>query len=168
MKREKSIELLNLAIADELAAVHQYMFFFFYFDDQGYDLLSSLFKRTAIAEMLHVEKLSDRILFLKGVIKMECAQKVEQITDVRSMLEFARKSEEEAIDVYNKFAIECGNAADSVTKKMFEELVVDEETHFDEFDDEMDNLLKYGENYLVLQSMERSKKKSMMMPPTQA
>lgn len=168
MKREKSIELLNLAIADELAAVHQYMFFHFHCDDQGYDLLSSLFKRTAIAEMLHVEKLSDRILFLKGVIKMECAQKVEQITDVRSMLEFARKSEEEAIDVYNKFAMECGNAADSVTKKMFEELVVDEETHFDEFDDEMENLLKYGENYLVLQSMERSKKKSMMMPPAQA
>ncbi len=167
--REKSIELLNLAIADELSAVHQYMFFHFHCDDQGYDLLSSLFKRTAIAEMLHIEQLADRILFLKGTIKMEASQPVEQITDVKTLLEFSRKSEEEAIEIYNRFAIECGNNADSVTKKMFEALVVDEEGHYKEFDDEMDNLLKYGEQYLVLQSMERSKKKSIMaMPPQQA
>ena len=100
--RDKSIELLNLAIADELAAVHQYMFFHFHCDDQGYDLLSSLFKRTAIAEMLHIEQLADRILFLKGTIKMEAAQPVEQITDVKAMLEFSRKSEEEAIEIIIK------------------------------------------------------------------
>ena len=39
--REKSIELLNKAIADELSAVHQYMYFHFHCDDQGYDLLSN-------------------------------------------------------------------------------------------------------------------------------
>ena len=31
--REKSIELLNRAVADELTAVHQYMYFHFYCDD---------------------------------------------------------------------------------------------------------------------------------------
>lgn len=166
--KEKSIKLLNKAISDELAAVHQYMFFHFHCDDKGYDLLSSLFKRTAIAEMLHVEVLADRILFLKGEVKMELTEKVKQITDVKEMLKFAAKSEEEAIGIYNKFAMECGNNADSVTKKIFEDLVVDEEGHFKEFDDEMENLQKYGEQYLVLQSMERSKKKSMMMPPPKA
>lgn len=167
--RKKSIELLNKAISDELSAVHQYMFFHFHCDDKGYDLLSSLFKRTAIAEMLHVEILADRILFLKGELKMELTEKIKQITDVKKMLEFATQSEEEAIGIYNKFAIECGNNADSVTKKIFEDLVVDEEGHFKEFDDELDNLKKYGEQYLVLQSMERSKKKSVMtMPPPKA
>lgn len=166
MKRDKSIELLNRAIADELSAVHQYMFFHFHCDDQGYDLLSTLFKRTAIAEMLHIEKLADRVLFLKGTIEMKASEEVKQITDVKTMLEFARASEEDAIDVYNTFAMECGNHADSVSKKLFEELVLDEEGHYADFDDEMDNMLKFGEQYLVLQSMERSKKKSMMPPPT--
>ena len=32
---EKSIELLNRAVADELSAVHQYMYFHFHCDDQG-------------------------------------------------------------------------------------------------------------------------------------
>ena len=88
MKRDKSIELLSLAIADELSAVHQYMFFHFHCDDQGYDLLSSLFKRIAIMEMLHIEKLSDRILFLKGTIEMKAAHEVQQIITIKEMIEF--------------------------------------------------------------------------------
>lgn len=162
MKRDKSIELLNRAIADELSAVHQYMFLHFHCDDQGYDLLSTLFKRTAIAEMLHIERLADRVLFLKGTIEMKASEEVKQITDVKAMLEFARKSEEDAIVMYNNFAIECGVHADSVSKKLFEELVLEEEGHYAEFDDEMENMLKFGEQYLVLQSMERSKKKATM------
>ena len=62
---ERSIELLNKAIADEMLAVHQYMYFHFLCDDQGYDLLAGLFKKTAIEEMIHVERLAERILFLK-------------------------------------------------------------------------------------------------------
>jgi bacterioferritin len=162
MKRDKSIELLNRAIADELSAVHQYMFLHFHCDDQGYDLLSTLFKRTAIAEMLHIERLADRVLFLKRTIEMKASEEVKQITDVKAMLEFARQSEEDAIVMYNNFAIECGTHADSVSKKLFEELVLEEEGHFAEFDDEMENMLKFGEQYLVLQSMERSKKKATM------
>ena len=68
--KTKSIELLNKAIADELSAVHQYMYFHFHCDDQGYDLLANLFKRTAIEEMIHIESLAERILFLKGDVEM--------------------------------------------------------------------------------------------------
>ncbi len=78
----KSIELLNKGIADELLAVHQYMYFHFICDDLGYDLLAGLFKRTAIEEMIHVEKFAERILFLKGEVEMKVGGKVEQIKDV--------------------------------------------------------------------------------------
>ena len=57
MNSEKSNELLNKSVADELAAVHQYMYFHFHLDDQGFAPLAKLFKRTAIAEMGHVEAL---------------------------------------------------------------------------------------------------------------
>ena len=56
-KKEKSIELLNKAVNDELLAVHQYMYFHFRCDDMGFDLVSNLFKRIAIQEMMHVEQL---------------------------------------------------------------------------------------------------------------
>jgi bacterioferritin len=155
--REKSIELLNKAIADELSAVHQYMYFHFHCDDQGYDLLAGLFKRTAIEEMLHVEKLAERILFLKGDVMMKVAEEVKPVHDVKTMLEMGAIMETGSIKDYNEWANECSRNADSVSKKLFELLVEEEERHFDQFDTEMENLAKFGDNYLALQSIERSK-----------
>lgn len=155
--KEKSIELLNRAVGDELAAVHQYMYFHFRCDDMGYDLLSGLFKRTAIEEMLHIENLADRILFLKGEVELKPSVDVQKIHDVKGMLALACKMEEESARDYNLWANECAQNADSVSKKLFEALVADEERHFDQYDTEMENMKKYGDNYLALQSIERSK-----------
>ena len=155
--KEKSIELLNKSVADELSAVHQYMYFHFHCDDLGYDLLANLFRRTAIEEMMHIEKLAERILFLKGDVEMKASAEVKKIHDVKKMLEEAAKMEMQSANDYNRFANECAQNADSVSKKLFEELVADEERHFDNYDKEMENLVKFGDNYLALQSIERSK-----------
>jgi bacterioferritin len=160
---EKSIELLNKTVADELAAVQQYMYFHFHCDDQGYDLLAGLFKKTAIEEMLHVERAAERILFLKGEVEMAVAEKVQQIHDVRKMLERAAAMEEQSAKDYNVWANECGANADSATKRIFEDLVADEERHYDQYMTEMENMDKFGERYLALQSIERSKRVS---PPS--
>ena len=154
---EKSIELLNKAVADELTAVHQYMYFHFHCDDQGYDLLANLFKRTAIEEMLHIETLAERVLFLKGEVEMLASGEVKKIHDVKEMLSLAGEMETSSFRDYNKWANECAQNADSVSKKVFEALVEDEERHFDQYDVEMENLKKFGDKYLALQSIERSK-----------
>lgn len=154
---EKSVVLLNKAVADEMAAVHQYMYFHFHCDNQGLDLLANLFKKYAIAEMMHVEKLAERILFLGGEVEMKAAEEVKKITDVKKMLEMGSGMESESAISYNKWANECQQNADSVSRKLFETLVGDEEGHYDQFQNEIENLNKYGEQYLALQSMERSK-----------
>ena len=155
---KKSVALLNAAVADELAAVHQYMYFHFHCDDQGFDLLAMLFKRTAIDEMIHIEKLAERILFLKGEVELVAADPVEKITDVAKMLEKAAAMEAGSQTDYNRMANECAQNADSVSKKLFEELVMDEERHFDQYDTELGHLAEYGDSYLALQSIERSKR----------
>lgn len=154
---EKSVVLLNEAVADELQAVHQYMYWHFHCDDQGFDLLAGLFKRTAIEEMLHIERLAERILFLKGEVEMEAAAPVQKITDVHKMLETAAGMEEKSALDYNRMANECAQNADSQSKMLFESLVADEERHFDQYDTELDNLGRFGKDYLALQSIERSK-----------
>lgn len=155
--KEKSIELLNAAVADELTAVHQYMYFHFHCDDQGYDLLANLFRKTAIEEMMHIERLAERILFLRGEVEMKSSKEVEKIHDVREMLGLSVKMEEASARDYNHWANECSKNADSASKKLFETLVEDEERHYNQFDDEITNLKKFGDNYLALQSIERSK-----------
>jgi len=162
---EKSIILLNKAVADELSAVHQYMYFHFHCDNQGLDLLANLFRRTAIEEMLHVEKLAERILFLKGEVEMVVGSQVKKVQDVKEMLRMASQMEQESARDYNLWANECASNADSVSKQVFESLVVEEERHYDQYDTEQENLEKFGDRYLALQSIERSKGRNTASAP---
>lgn len=154
---EKSVELLNQAVAEEMTALQQYMYFHFHCDDQGFDLLAALFKKTAIEEMMHVEALAERILFLGGEVEMKASADVVKENDVEKMLSMAKGMEEQSAMDYNRWANECSANADSVSKKLFEQLVVDEERHYDQYDNEIDNLNRFGKEYLALQSIERSK-----------
>jgi bacterioferritin len=157
MMYEKSIELLNKAVADEMSAVHQYMYFHFHLEDQGYDLLADLLMRIAIQEMGHIERCAERILFLNGEVEMVAASEVKKIHDVKKMLEMARQMEEESARDYNIWANECSANNDAGTRLVFEGLVADEERHYTLYDDEVFRIEKYGESYLALQTMEGSK-----------
>jgi bacterioferritin len=151
---EKSIELLNKAIGDELAAIHQYMYFHFRLDDLGYAPLSNLLKQTAIQEMGHAERIAERILFLGGEVEMAASMPVEKIHEAEAMLEKAKALEQESIADYNRFAIECARNADSASKKLFEDLVAAEEGHFEQFDRQAQFVQRFGERYLALQSFQ--------------
>jgi bacterioferritin len=107
-------------------------------------------------EMRHVEFLADRILFLNGKIVLKAGADVEPIHEVKEMLEWARASEQDAIRDYNQDANASAANSDSATKRIFEDLVADEERHFNQFDMEYEKLLKFGERYLVLQALDNS------------
>jgi len=154
---EKSIALLNEALAEELAAINQYMYFHFHCDDQGYDPLAALFKQTAMQEMIHAEQIAERTLFIKGEVEMRPSQDVVKEHDVAKMLVMSKKLEEDAVKLYNRFAHQCGEHGDSASKKLFEDLVAQEELHFDHFETQEEHLEKFGEQFLALQSIERSK-----------
>lgn len=151
---EKSIELFNKTVGDELYAVHQYMYFHFHCEDQGFGKLAGLFLRTAIEEMGHVELAAERIIFLGGDVEMVAAEEVVKEQDVKKMLEMARKMEEESFQAYNLWANECASNNDAGSRKVFESLVADEERHFDQYDDEVVKIEKFGENYLALQALD--------------
>jgi bacterioferritin len=161
---EESIGSLNEALADELGAIHQYMYFHFHCDDQGYDPLSNLFRQKAIEEMQHAERLAERILFLGGEVEMKPAASVRKVHDVAEMLRLGKSMEESAIKMYNRFGNECGEKGDNVTKKLFEDLVADEERHYDSFDTQEQHLKKFGEQYLALQAMERARQMTSGQP----
>jgi bacterioferritin len=154
MDKQRSIDLLNKAVADELQAIHQYMYFHFHLHDQGFAPLAALLKRIAIQEMGHVETLAERILFLGGDVKMELAGPVEPIREPEQILKKAAELEEMSARDYNQSALECSANADAASRQIFEQLVTDEEGHFDLFDKQMDNIRRFGPNYLALQSFE--------------
>lgn len=152
MEKAKSIHLLNKAVAGELQTIHQYMYFHFHLDDQGFTPLAVLFKQVAIQEMGHLEMLAERILFLKGDVEMVAAAPVEKILEPEAILEKAMAMEQGCILSYNAAALECAANADSASKQLFENLVVKEEGHYNQFEKQKDNIKRFGLSYLALQS----------------
>jgi len=150
---EKTVALLNQAVADELAAIHQYMYFHFHLDDQGFAPLAALFKKTAIREMGHVEQLAERALFLGGDVEMVTAGPVIKIQDPLEILRKAADMERESAAFYNAAAAQCGADRDAASKQIFESLVADEEAHFDGFSRQIDLIDRFGPAYLALQSV---------------
>lgn len=156
-KYERSIELLNKAVAGENTASLQYMLFHFICEDRGYRPLAKYFKKTAIEEMRHVEMLAERILFLNGEVKMGLSKGIKNISGVEGMLEYSGQLETETINDYNMWSKETGELGDAGTHRMFQDLVVQEEDHLDHFSLELDNVKRFGDEYLALQVVDNLK-----------
>ena len=156
-KYQKSIDMLNDAVRKEIASSLQYMYFHVHLEDAGYEYLARYLHKVSIAEMRHIEMLAERIMFLEGDVDMNPHEPTRRITDVSEMLGFAMKIEQSTIDSYNEYSRIASEAGDSVTHRMFQDLVADEEEHLDNFRTELQNMKDYGEMYLTMQSVARSK-----------
>jgi bacterioferritin len=146
---KKVIDLLNGARSRELTAISQYMSQHYELEDSDFGKLASKFKEVAIAEMKHAEKLADRILFLKGEPTSKpdgVAKKGQQIPE---MLTTNIDLEQQAILMYNVASMVCASEKDQISKKLFEELLKDEEGHLNYFENIKDHVDKLGASYLV-------------------
>jgi bacterioferritin len=156
--RQKSVDVLNAAVAGELTALHQYIYFHFHLEDMGYKPLADMFHRIAIEEMKHVERFAEHILYLKGEVVMKLQKPVEYIaSDVAKMLAYSDGLETDTIAQYNEAVRICAEEGDNVTKRIFEEILAQEENHEDIFGTEEDNLKKFGNTLLALNAIESTK-----------
>lgn len=155
--KTKCVELLNKAISMEMISLNQYMFFHIYCEDRGYDALALLFKKSAIREMIHCEDFAERVLFLGGMPNFNVNIRLSYTTSVKEMFAVAMELENDAITKYNHWAMLCGQEEDSTTKRLFERVIEEEEGHYDDFDVIHGDLTRYGDEYLVLQTVEHSK-----------
>ncbi len=140
------IELLNKAIARELAVSIQYMIQHskleglqkrlipenILMDETTFDVLAKLFEETAIVEMKHAEDIAERVFLLGG----EATTKPDSIKvgdDVKDFLELGKKAEEEALDLYRKVLKATMDEGDYTTRRLFMEIFKEEEDHLIKF-----------------------------------
>ncbi len=98
---QKLIETLNALLADELAAINQYVVHAEMCEDWGYGKLHEGFEKRALEEMRHAEKLIGRILFLGGTPIVTQLSNIHIGKDVPKQVEYDRAAEEGAIKAYN-------------------------------------------------------------------
>ncbi len=147
--RKKVIDLLNQARAAELTAIMQYMAHHYALEDADYGKLAKTMKTIAIQEMDHAEQLAERILYLEGTPTSDPDGKVTKGEGIPAMLTRDVGLEEGAVEMYNASAMACGQAGDHTSKRLFQQLLADEEEHLDEFKNIQDHIETLGDAYLA-------------------
>jgi len=136
----KLIETLNALLADELAAINQYIVHAEMCEDWGYGKLHEGFEKRAIQEMKHAEKLIGRILFLGGRPIVSKLSDIHIGEDVPKQLENDRAAEESAIKAYNEAIALAAEVGDHATRDMLVKILNDEDHHMDELEELLDQI----------------------------
>jgi bacterioferritin len=149
---EKVIEQLNMRLAEELTAINQYMVHSEMCANWGYERLHQMIEKRAMVEMKHAEKLIARILFLDGRPIVSVLNKIHIGGEVPKMHSNHYSAEEVAIKGYNESIRMAMEAGDNGTCEMLKEILKDEESHIDEIEAQLEQILQTGpQNYLAEQ-----------------
>ncbi len=115
----------------ELTAISQYFLHAKICENRGYLRLGAYYRKESIEEMVHAEKLMDRILFLEGTPNMTDIGPIKVGTNVKAQFENDLALELEAVRQLNAAIKVATEAGDSGSRALFEEILVAEEEHVD-------------------------------------
>lgn len=148
-KKKQVIDALNKARAMELQAIAQYMNQHYGLDDMDYGELASNMKLVAIDEMRHAEQFAERVKELGGEPTAEPLQKSQKGQKVEKIYSFDANLESHTVDVYNDFLMICRENGDSISAKLFESIIDEEQSHYNYFDNVDEHIKKMGDIYLA-------------------
>lgn len=147
------IDILNQALKLELGAINQYWLHYRLLNHWGFTRLAKKERKESIEEMVHADKLVDRIVFLHGHPNLQSVAPLRIGQDVKEVLECDLKGEHDARDLYTKGRDVCHKHKDYVSMDLFESLLKDEEGHIDFLETQLELIEKIGiQSYGLLQS----------------
>ncbi|WP_419785256.1 ferritin-like domain-containing protein [Pseudodesulfovibrio sp.] len=147
-RKANCVEVLNKARAMELQSIHQYMSHHYRLDDMDYGELAANMKLIAIDEMRHAEAFAERIKELGGEPTTELAGPVAKGQEIGAIFDYDAAEEDKALDAYNQFALVCRENGDSISVKLFETIIDEEQLHYNYFDNVSGHIGSLGDTYL--------------------
>ncbi|MGE4291737.1 MAG: bacterioferritin [Desulfovibrio sp.] len=147
-RKQKVVDVLNKARAMELTAITQYMNQHYNLDDMDYGELAKNMKLIAIDEMRHAEMFAERIKELGGEPVTAGDGKITKGQDVRAIYPFDSDLEDDTIAAYNDFLLVCREAGDSVSQKLFETIIDEEQQHYNYFGNISGHIEDLGDTFL--------------------
>jgi bacterioferritin len=130
---DELLALMNRAIAREMQVSIQYMWQHIqWLGVKGFSVRDEL-KLIAINEMTHAEMIADRLNYLGGVPTTK-PDEINVGETLKEMIENNAEAETEAIALYKQIINKCRDEDDVVTRKLFEQILEDEENHLDMFE----------------------------------
>ncbi|MGB4587624.1 MAG: bacterioferritin [Clostridiaceae bacterium] len=134
------IKTLNSLLSDELSAINQYIVHAEMNANWGYVKLHDHFEKRSIKEMIHAEKLIERILFLEGIPIVSNLHGIKIGKDAPAQLGNDHTLEMDAIKAYNDAIAQAGELKDFATREVLEVILQDEDRHLDEIEELQDQI----------------------------
>jgi bacterioferritin len=151
----KVIAFLNQVLKAELTAINQYFLHSEMCENWGYKRLAKLSKKESIEEMMHAEKLMERILYLDGTPNMTDYFKINIGATVEAQLKNDLQLEYDAVKRLNDGIKLCTAANDGGSRDLAEKILGDEEHHIDWLEGQLHAISEMGiANYLAQQLKE--------------
>ncbi len=152
MKGDKNvIKHLNNALKGELTAINQYFLHAKMLEDWGVTKLAKHERAESIEEMVHAEKIIDRILLIGGLPNLQDLGKLNIGENVVEVIKGDLKLEEEGIAGYRAGIKAAEEAGDYVTSDLFKAILTDEEGHQDHLETQLQMIEDMGlQNFLML------------------
>jgi len=132
MASDKLKEMLNQAIARELAVSIQYMWQHVQAKGISGETVKDELRKISIVEMKHAEAIADRLNYLGGIPTTQ-PYTIQVGTSVHEMIQLDRKLEEETIQHYRAIIDLADHEHDPTTRHLFESILAQEEEHHDFF-----------------------------------
>ncbi len=126
------IKKLEEAIAREMQVSIQYMWQHVLARGVKGKYAGDAMRMIALVEMTHAERIAERLAFLGGKPPVEPAP-VTVGGSIKEMLEIDVQAEKEAIEMYREIIQLAEKEGDYVTRRLFEDILIDEENHLDQF-----------------------------------
>lgn len=145
---KKIIAYLNKALKNELTAINQYFLHARMFRNFGLKKLDEYEYKESVDEMKHADKLIERILFLEGLPNLQELGKLRIGENTAEMLQADLALEMDAVPMLKEAIAACEDAADYVSRELFEDILASEEDHIDWLETQLDLIERVGvENY---------------------
>ncbi len=139
------IELLNEQLTSELTAINQYFLHAKMQQNWGYTKLAAHTRAESIEEMTHAERLTDRILFLEGLPNYQKLLALRIGQTVREQFESDMAIEVDVVQRLRPAIAYCEEVGDHTSKRLFEEILADEEHHIDYLETQLALIDSLGE-----------------------
>ena len=148
----KVLKHLSEALKAELTAINQYFLHSMMCKGWGYSRLAAYYRKESIEEMVHAEKLMDRILFLEGTPNMTDVGPMNIGRNVKAQFESDLALELGAVKHLNEAIDASTKAGDNTSRSLFEEILKEEEHHVDYLEGQLHAIEEMGlQNYLAQQ-----------------
>lgn len=128
---DQVIAVLNQVLCKELTGINQYFVHAKMCKSWGYEKLAKHSMDESIEEMKHADVVIERILFLEGTPNLSKYDQIKVGKTVREQLASDLNLEIEALKVLHTAVTLCGEAGDTASRRLLEDITADEEEHVD-------------------------------------